>query len=60
MRLSTSKDTVEQELSRWHRFSDGAIGDRYALMTLFLATVSPELNEPLHNSIIKEIERTNG
>ena len=40
MRPSTSKDTVERELARWHRFSDGAIGDRYALMALFLATVS--------------------
>lgn len=39
MMPSTSKDTVEQELTRWHRFSDGAIGDRYALMELFLATV---------------------
>jgi len=56
--MSKSKDIVEQELARWHRFSHGAIGDRYMLMTLFLATVSPELKEPLHNSIIKEI--TNG
>ena len=53
-----NNDTLERELARWHRFSDGAIGDRYALMTLFLATVSPELKEPLHNSIIKE--RTDG
>jgi hypothetical protein len=53
-------NTLEQELSRWHRFSDGAFGDRCALMTLFLATVSPELKEPLYDSIIKEIERTNG
>jgi len=53
--MSKSKNTMEQELSRWHRFSDGAIGDRYALMTLFLATVSPELKEPLHDAIIKEI-----
>lgn len=52
---STSKDTVEQELARWRRFSAGAIGDRYALMALFLATVSPELKEPLHDAIIKEI-----
>ena len=52
--------TLEQELSRWHRFSDGAFGDRYALATLFLATVSPELKEPLRDSIIKEIERPNG
>ena len=51
---------MEQELARWRRFSDGAIGDRYALMTMFLATVSTELKEPLHDSIIKEIERTNG
>lgn len=58
--MSKSKDTVDQELARWHRFSDSAIGDRYALMTLFLATVSTELKEPLHDSIIKEIERTNG
>ena len=55
MMPSTSKDTVERELARWHRFSDGAIGDRYALMALFLATVSPELKEPLHDAIIKEI-----
>lgn len=51
---STSKDTVEQELTRWHRFSDGAIGDRYMLMELFLATVSTELKEPLRDAIIKE------
>ena len=51
---STSKDTVEQELTRWYRFSDGAIGDRYALMELFLATVSTELKEPLRDAIIKE------
>jgi hypothetical protein len=55
MMPSTSKDTVEQELARWRRFSAGAIGDRYALMALFLATVSSELKEPLHDSIIKEI-----
>lgn len=42
---------VERELTRWHRFSDGAIGDRYALLTLFLATVSPELKEPLREAI---------
>ena len=58
--MSKSKNTMEQELARWRRFSDGAIGDRYALMTMFLATVSTELKEPLHDSIIKEIERTNG
>lgn len=51
MRPSTSKDMVERELTRWHRFSDGAIGDRYALLTLFLATVSPELKEPLREAI---------
>ena len=54
MRPSTSKDTVERELDRWHRFSDGAIGDRYTLMVLFLATVSTELKEPLRDVITKE------
>jgi hypothetical protein len=58
--MSKSKNTIEQELARWHRFSDGAVGDRYALMTLFLATGSPELKEPLHYVIIKEMERANG
>mgnify|MGYP007032364948 CR=1 FL=1 len=51
---------LDAELERWHRFSDGAIGNRYALMTLFLATVSPELKEPLHDVINKEMEITNG
>ena len=48
---------MEQELARWHRFSDGAIGDRYALMTLFLATVSPEINDKVHNAIINQLSK---
>lgn len=55
--MSKSKDTVEQELARWHLFSDGAIGDRYALMTLFLATVSPELNANVYNAIINQLSK---
>jgi hypothetical protein len=55
--MSKYKDTVEQELARWHRFSDGAIGDRYALMTLFLATVSPEINDKVHNAIINQLSK---
>jgi len=47
--------SFEQEMARWHRFIDGAIGNKYALMVLFLATVPPELNESLRKQIIEEL-----
>lgn len=53
--MSNKSPSLDDEIARWHRFGDGAIGDRYALMALFLATVSPELKEPLHDVITKEI-----
>lgn len=46
--------SLDNEIARWRRFSDGAIGDRYTLMALFLATVSTELKEPLCDVITKE------
>lgn len=55
--MSNKSPSIDDEIARWHRFSDGAIGDSYALMALFLATVSPELKEPLRDTIIKEMER---
>ena len=52
--MSNKSPSLDDEIARWHRFGDGAIGDRYALMALFLATVSPELKGPLHDVITKE------
>lgn len=48
---------VQKELDRWHNFSDGAIGNKYALMTLFVATVAPELKEEVQCNIQDELER---
>ena len=47
----------DDEIARWHRFSDGAIGSKFALMTLFLATTPPELREQLRETIITETEK---
>lgn len=49
--------TLDDEIARWHRFSDGAIGSKYALMTLFLATTPPELHGQLHETIISETDK---
>jgi hypothetical protein len=46
---------VQKELDRWHNFSDGAIGNRQALMTLFIATVEPSLKGELQSLIRQEI-----
>ena len=44
-----------KELERWHKFLNGAIGDKTALMTLFVATVSPEHKEEVQDLISQEI-----
>ena len=36
----------------------GAIGSKFALMTLFLATTPPELREQLRDTIIPESEKS--
>lgn len=45
---------LEEELARWHRFSDDAIGNKCTLLTLFVATVSPELKDTVHEAIMEE------
>lgn len=47
----------DDEIARWHRLSDGAIGNNYALMTLFLATTPSELREQLRETIITETDK---
>ena len=49
---------VQKELDRWHRFSNGAIGNKYALMTLFVATVAPEFKEEVQYNIEEELEKS--
>lgn len=49
--------SLGDEIARWHRFSDDAIGSKFALMTLFLATTPPELREQLRETIITETEK---
>jgi len=48
---------VQKEIDRWHHFANGAIGNKYALMTLFVATVAPELKEEVQCNIEDELER---
>ena len=48
---------VQKELDRWHRFSNGAIGDHRSLMTLFIATVAPDLKAEVQCNIEQEINR---
>lgn len=48
---------VQKEIDRWHRFANGAIGNKHALMTLFVATVAPELKEEIQCNIEDELER---
>lgn len=55
--MSNKSPSLGDEIARWHRFSDGAIGNNYALMTLFLATTPPELREQLRETIISETEK---
>ena len=50
--MSKQSPSFEEEIERWHRFSDGAIGSKFVLMTLFLATTPPELREQLREIII--------
>jgi hypothetical protein len=49
---------VQKEIDRWHEFSNGAIGDKYTLMILFIATVAPELKAEVRSNIEPEILRT--
>ena len=49
---------IQKELDRWHNFSDGAIGNRQALMTLFIATVAPEFKEEVQCNIEEELEKS--
>ena len=55
--MSKKSPSLDEEIARWHRFSDGAIGSKYALMTLFLATTPPELREQIHDTIIADAEK---
>ena len=55
--MSNGSPSLDDEMARWHRFSDGAIGSKFALMTLFLATTPPELREQLRDTIIPESEK---
>ena len=55
--MSNKSHSLDDEIARWHRFSDGAIGSKFALMTLFLATTPPELREQLRETIITETEK---
>ena len=56
--MSNGSPSLDDEMARWHRFSDGAIGSKFALMTLFLATTPPELREQLRDTIIPESEKS--
>ena len=56
--MSNGSPSLDDEMARWHRFSDGAIGSKFALMTLFLATTPPELREQLRETIIPETEKS--
>lgn len=49
---------VQKEIDRWHQFSNGAIGDKYTLMIVFIATVAPELKDEVQANIEPEILRT--
>ena len=40
------------------QFSNGAIGDKYTLMIVFIATVAPELKDEVRANIEPEILRT--
>lgn len=53
-----SMTEVQKEIDRWHEFSNGAIGDKYTLMILFIATVAPELKAEVRSNIEPEILRT--
>lgn len=48
---------VQKVLDRWHNFSNGAIGDHYILMNLFVTTVKPSLKEELQALIMQEIKK---
>ena len=49
---------VQKELDRWHNFANGAIGNKYALMALFIATVAPEFKEEVQCNIEEELEKS--
>lgn len=48
---------MEEEFNRWKRFSEGAVGLIDALLTLFLATVDPEIRDDLQKRILNDAER---
>ena len=49
---------VQKEIDRWHQFSNGAVGNKYVLMILFIATVAPEIKDEVRANIEPEIVRT--
>ena len=55
--MNDSKLTFKEEMERWHRFSDNAIGDKCALLVLFVATVSPDLKDKVYDAAFKSIEK---
>lgn len=55
--MSNKSPSLGDEIARWHRLSDAAIGSKFALMTLFLATTPSELREQLRETIITETEK---
>lgn len=46
---------LEEEIERWHKVSDSAIGNKSALMTIFLATVKDDLKDKLQYVIMEEL-----
>ena len=46
---------IEEEIERWHKVSDCALGNKSSLVTLFLSTVKDDLKEQVQYCIEEEL-----
>ena len=44
--------SFDEELARWHRISNGAIGNKVSLLVVFLSTTPIELREQIRDAIM--------
>ena len=50
--MSIQSPSLDEELARWRQLSKGAIGNKVALLVVFLATTPVELREQIREAIM--------
>jgi hypothetical protein len=50
--MSIQSPSLDEELARWRQLSKGAIGNKVALLVVFLTTTPVELREQIREAIM--------